>query len=70
MADASVVHIGENSPEHVAYRLMHDIATVEDKLLATSERNPQKVATRQWILDTYAECLRVVRLPNQRPRSQ
>jgi hypothetical protein len=31
MADAPVVHIGENSPEYVAYRLMLDIAEAEGK---------------------------------------
>ena len=29
MADGAVVHIGENSPEQVAYRLMRDIAIAE-----------------------------------------
>jgi hypothetical protein len=62
----SVVHIGENSPEHVAYRLMRDVAHVESKLLEQSVKNPQNVATRKWILDTYAECLRIVRAPGNR----
>jgi len=69
MADAAVVHIGENSPEQAAYRLMRDIANVEGKILASSESHPQKVANRQWILDTYAESLLAVRLPNQRRRA-
>jgi hypothetical protein len=46
MADNSVVHIGENSPEYVAYRLLKDIARVEDGS-----------KDRKWILDTFAECL-------------
>jgi hypothetical protein len=34
MADApAVVHIGENSPEQVAYRLTHDIASIEKRVL-------------------------------------
>jgi hypothetical protein len=66
MAD-TVVHIGENSPEHVAYRLLRDIGNVEDKIFSTSERNPQKVATRQWILQTYADCLLAVRDPHNNP---
>ena len=61
MADAPVVHIGENSPEQVAYRLLHDIARVEDKLLERSEKNPQKIVDRKWILDTYRECINAVR---------
>jgi hypothetical protein len=28
---ATVVHIGENSPEYIAYRLMHEIANIEGK---------------------------------------
>lgn len=62
MADAPVVHIGENSPEHVAYRLMRDIANVEGKLLTKSDKSPERVADRKWILDTYAECLGAIRV--------
>ena len=61
MSDTPVVHIGENSPEQIAYRLMLDIVRVEDKLLEKSEKNPGKTADRKWILDTYAECIRTVR---------
>jgi len=42
-----VVNIGENSPEHVAYKLMKDILVNEE----TKDR------TRAHILDLYAECL-------------
>jgi hypothetical protein len=45
MADKPVVHIGENSPEWVAYKLMHDILMTEKKTPAN--------ATRKDILDTY-----------------
>lgn len=54
-SDNNVVHIGENSPEQVAYKLM--------QLVLQHERH-QKV-TREMILDTYAECLRTVRFPNR-----
>ena len=54
--DDSVVHIGENSPEQVAYKLMHDILS--------REQHPN--LTREIILDTYAECLRTVRFPKKR----
>jgi len=60
MADTPIVHIGENSPQQIAYKLMRDIAHVEDKLLEQSVKNPTKVADRKWILKTYAECFRVV----------
>lgn len=61
MADAPVVHIGENSPEEVAFRLMEKVASVEKKLLYSSSDYPDRVADRGYILDTYAECLAVVR---------
>jgi hypothetical protein len=65
MADPNtVVHIGDNSPQEVAYKLMRDIAHAEDKVLSYSEKNSQKVANRK--LDTYAECLRAVHTPNTR----
>ena len=52
MSDKPVVHIGENSPEHVAYELMTGILRVEGKINS---------ADRKLILDTYAECLDAVR---------
>ncbi|MCK1306454.1 MULTISPECIES: hypothetical protein [unclassified Bradyrhizobium] len=60
MADtAPVVHIGENSPEKVAYVLMERIAQIERKSL--HDPNPSTSgwtgADRKWLLDTYAECL-------------
>jgi hypothetical protein len=51
MADAPVVHIGENSPEQVAYKLYRDIRLEEKK----------SNADRKYVLDTYAECLEAVR---------
>jgi hypothetical protein len=60
MADAApVVHIGENSPEQVAYKQMLEIANVERKTLhASAPSSGWTAADRKWILDTYAECLR------------
>lgn len=60
MADTSVVHIGENSPEQVAFKLMQLIAINEGKTGS---------ADRKWMLDTYAECLHVVRQPHLRKGS-
>jgi hypothetical protein len=57
MADAPVVHIGENSREEIAYKLMKDIANVEKKTLHPNAGQGHTVADRSWILDTYAECL-------------
>jgi hypothetical protein len=66
MADApAVVHIGENSPEQVAYRLTHDIASIEKRVLHHTSGGHQ-AADRKWLLDTYAECLKTVRDPFSR----
>jgi hypothetical protein len=63
MADKPVVHIGENSPEEIAYRLFGHITVCEQKnVTTTAANNPD----RKWILDTYAECLRAVRSPRAR----
>ncbi|WP_363349417.1 hypothetical protein [Methylocystis echinoides] len=52
MADAApVAHIGENSPEQVAYKLFQTIAAYE------------ACKTREAILDLYSECLLAVRNP-------
>ncbi len=58
MAESSVVHIGENSPEEVAYKLMKDIYAAEDKY--------NKGRSRDEILNLYAECLLAVRSPQTR----
>jgi hypothetical protein len=47
MADQPVVHIGENSPEAIAYKLFH--------LLESADETNRKKA-----LDIYAECLKLV----------
>jgi hypothetical protein len=57
MPDAPIVHIGENSPQHVAYQLFRHIAAVEGKSFNAGK---SEAANRKWILDTYAECLRTV----------
>ena len=57
MAEETVVHIGENSPEQVAYVLMTIVANVEGKDLYQSETS----ADRLWILNTYAECFQAVK---------
>ena len=59
MADAPIIHIGENSPEQVAYKLMRDIAGEEGKTF--SHGSVKGTADRKFILDTYSECLRRVR---------
>ena len=56
MADNNVVHIGENSPEQVAYKLLVDIARAEGNYAQM-----RFTADRQYILDTYAEALHAVK---------
>jgi len=57
MADA-VIHIGENSPEYVAYRLLLDVMSAEDTSL---HAGGSKRANREYLLTTYRQCLRTVR---------
>lgn len=61
MADASVVHIGENSPEKVALDLVQHIARMEGKILYQNRDSREQTADRKWLLDTYAECIDTVR---------
>lgn len=56
MADNSVVHIGENSPEQVAYKLLRLVAGIESKEVPTMNSGNTH-ADRKWLLDTFAECL-------------
>jgi hypothetical protein len=66
MADkAPVVHIGENSPEHVALKLLINIAYAEKKHFYPGLYDGEK-PSRKWLLDTYAECLEAVRGDRQR----
>lgn len=58
MADKSIVHIGENSPEEVALKLVQTIASIEGRSLHSQGDHP---ADRKWLLDTYAECYFAVR---------
>ncbi len=64
MSDTKVVNSGENTPEEVAYKLFNEIAYAEDKRVRNY--GGKQAPTRQWILDTYAECLRAVRAPYDR----
>ena len=56
MADAPVVHMGENSPEHVAMKLLVSIAGLEDRRVH-GLYGGSVPADRKWLLDTYAQCL-------------
>ena len=64
MSDAKIVNTGENTPEEVAYKLLSDVMSAEGKSLFKSE-NKERV-DRKYILDTYAECLKAGRAPQNR----
>ena len=55
MADAPAAHIGENSPEQIAFKLLERIRVQESEAFE-----------RKKYLDTYAECLSTVRNPEGR----
>jgi hypothetical protein len=62
MADLPIVHIGENSPEQVAYKLLIHVAAAEGHtLLDGPSAKGASTPGRGWILDAYAECLKAVR---------
>ena len=47
--------------EEVAYKLMRHVAVAERKSLHTNITPGWAQANRKWILDTYAECIQLVR---------
>lgn len=53
MSGSSIIHIAENSPEHIAYKMMRDVFVVENK--------PFDSLTRDEYLDTFEECLEAVK---------
>jgi hypothetical protein len=53
----SVVHIGENSPEEVALKLMRLIGAVEKREEYGHGDHPMD---REWILRTYNQCISLV----------
>jgi hypothetical protein len=59
----------ENSREHVAYRLLQEIARAEKKIITGLVHNsPSGETTRKWLLDTYAECLDAVKAQRTYPK--
>ena len=62
MSETPVVHIGEGSPEQIAYRLMLDVMKVENRVISTTAAaGPHTPADRHYLLNTYHECLMAVR---------
>lgn len=64
MAETPVVHIGENSPEQIAFRLMEMIANCERRSLNGGSSSGFSPADKNYILKTYAEALHVVKYLN------
>lgn len=62
MSDNTTVHIGENSPEQVAFKLLGIIANVEGRDFYSHGSNP---ADREYLLKTYAQCLQTVKFPSK-----
>ena len=55
------------SQEAVAFALMEKVASVERRgFIPSSLSDGWKAADRNWLLDTYAECLLAVTNPNGR----
>lgn len=67
MADNAVVHIGENSPEQVALKLLQAVAASEN-MNVPPFRGGDVHADRKWILDAYTECLEAVKGYRQKPK--
>lgn len=71
MADATpVVHIGENSPEQVALKLLREVMIVEGRVASPTAVNGKTPADRKYLLDTYAECLRAAKGYRTEPASR
>ena len=67
MSEPSSDHrAADESPESIAYRLMQLVADLENKTLHGNPAKERTNADRKWILDTYAECLRAIRAPQER----
>jgi len=58
MAESEAVHIGENSPEEVAFKLLKIIANCESMNMPPYIGGNKTAPDRNWVLDTYAECLK------------
>ena len=65
MADAPVVHIGENSPEEVALKLFRLIAVNEGKPSPTMMAAKGETFDREYVLKTYRSCIAAVRGINE-----
>jgi hypothetical protein len=55
-----IVHVHEGTPEQIAYKLFEHILDMED-VYVRRPSSRANAAHRQYILETYAQCIRAVR---------
>lgn len=56
-----VVHVHEGTPEQIAYKLFHHILEMEEVYVTRPAVKGNIAGHRQYILETYAQCIRAVR---------
>lgn len=61
MADQVVAKHIDDSQFRVAMELFDKIAAVERVDLHHSRESPRSIATREWILNTYSQCIHATR---------
>lgn len=69
MSESKPAQTAENTPEKVALDLLQMIAHIEKKALHSGASEGWMSADREWLLDTYAECIRTIREPQNRMAS-
>ncbi len=61
MADKTTIQMGENSPEHVAFKLFNIIADLEKRSITGYAGDGYKPADRLYVLQTMVDCLNAVK---------
>ncbi|MGD9536426.1 MAG: hypothetical protein AB7P52_09595 [Alphaproteobacteria bacterium] len=63
MADRPIVHLGKNSPEQVAWRLMQTIMQAEAKTAnpLIAKDGGEELVDRRYLIGLYRDCLQTVR---------
>ncbi len=70
MAEETIIRVGANTPEHIAYLLLATVAQHEGKTLSSTVQG-RATADRKWLLDAYSECLLAITAPELRhPRPE
>ena len=61
-----VIQAAHNTPEQVVLALFHMIANVERRAMHHEATGDGESADRDWILNTYSECILTIREPQAR----